>query len=144
MSLQRFQRLLRIREIQENESAAGLATRLEDLRLAEQQRDRIQEYQRLYFDSLVPNDARMLKQMALMQSQLREALDQQELRVAAAEARMEQAREAWLERHRDTLSLEKLIERRRRTEDLHETRRQQREQDAWATQRAFRQIQEQG
>ncbi len=137
MSVKRFQRLLRIREVQENEAAVGLAGRLEDLVRAEEQRDQLAEYQGLYFKAILPNDARMLKQMAQMQQQLREALQQQDLRIAAAQSRVDQARSVWMERHRATLSLEKLIERRRRVESGLEGRRQQREQDMWATRKAY-------
>ena len=79
----------------------------------------------------------MLKQMAQMQQQLREALQQQALRVAAAESQVEQARSVWMEKHQATLSLAKLIERRRRTESVLDGRKQQREQDLWATRQAF-------
>lgn len=137
MSVKRFQRLLRIREAQESESAVALAGRLSDLNRAEQQRDQLLEYQGLYAHALLPNDARILKQMALMQQQLRQALQQQELRIAAAQTQVEQARTVWLERHQASLSLEKLIERRRRVEQVADTRKQQAEADMWATRKAF-------
>jgi len=137
MSVKRFERLLRIREAQESESAVALAARLADLNRAEQQREQLLEYQGLYANALLPNDARILKQMALMQQQLRHALQQQELRMAAAQTQVEQARTAWLERHQASLSLEKLIERRRRAELVVEVRRQQAESDMWSTRKAF-------
>ena len=137
MSVKRFQRLLKIREAQENEVAVVLADRLADLSRAEQQRDQLSEYQSVYFQALMPNDAQMLKQIAFMRQQLREAIEQQELRVAAAQAQVERARDAWMERHQASLSLEKLIERRRRAENILDGRKQQRELDMWATRRAF-------
>lgn len=137
MSVKRFQRLLTIREAQENESAVALAARLADLDRVEQQRDQLLEYQGLYGNALLPNDARILKQMALMQQQLRQALQQQELRIAAAQTQVEQARTAWLERHQASMSLEKLIERRRRVEAVADVRKQQAEADMWATRKAF-------
>ncbi|AFL72431.1 MULTISPECIES: flagellar export protein FliJ [Thiocystis] len=137
MSVKRFERLRKIREAQENEVAVVLASRLAELNRAEQQRDQLSEYQSQYLHSGLPSDARMLKQMAQMQQQLREALQQQALRVAAAESQVEQARSVWMERHQATLSLAKLIERRRRTESVLDGRKQQREQDLWATRQAF-------
>jgi len=137
MSVKRFQRLLKIREVQENEAAVGLAGRLEELNRAEQQRERLSEFQGLYFNASLPNDARMLKQMGFLQQQLREALEQQELRIAAAQSQADQARSVWMERHQASLSLEKLIDRRRRVESGVENRKQQREQDMWATRKAF-------
>ncbi|NEV60495.1 flagellar export protein FliJ [Thiorhodococcus minor] len=137
MSVRRFQRLLKIREAQENEAAVVLAERLADLGKLEQQRDQLTEYQSVYLDALVPNDARLLKQLGLMHQQLREALQQQELRVGAAQTRVDQARDAWLERHQASLSLEKLIERRRRADAVEENRKQQSALDMWATLRAF-------
>ena len=137
MSVKRFERLRKIREAQENEVAVVLASRLADLNRAEQQRDLLSEYQGQYLHSGLPSDARMLKQMAQMQQQLREALQQQALRVAAAESQVEQARSVWMEKHQATLSLAKLIERRRRTESVLDGRQQQREQDLWATRQAF-------
>mgnify|MGYP001809924704 CR=1 FL=1 len=137
MSVKRFERLLTIREAQENESSVVLAARLGDLNRAEQQRDQLLEYQGLYAHALLPNDARILKQMALMQQQLRQALQQQELRIAAAQTQVEQARALWLERHQASLSLEKLIERRRRVEVAADVRKQQAEADMWATRKAF-------
>lgn len=137
MSVKRFERLRKIREAQENEVAVVLASRLAELSRAEQQRDLLSEYQGQYLHSGLSSDARMLKQMAQMQQQLREALQQQALRVEAAESQVEQARSVWMERHQATLSLAKLIERRRRTESVLDGRKQQREQDLWATRQAF-------
>lgn len=136
-SAKRFQRLLKIREAQENEAAVVLAGRVADLNRAEQQRDQLVDYQSAYLTSMLPNDARMLKQLALMQQQIRDALQQQELRIAAAQAQVEQARDAWLERHQATLSLDKLLERMRRADQALEAQRQQRELDMWSTRKAF-------
>ncbi|GAB0149108.1 MULTISPECIES: flagellar export protein FliJ [Marichromatium] len=135
--IRRFKRLLRIREAQENEAAVGLAARLDTLNQVEAQREQLERYLNDYLNALVPEDVNMLKQLARMRDQLREALDQQELRVDAAQAQVDQARAFWLERHQASLSLDKLIERRREQEALQEGRRQQREQDMWATRRAF-------
>ncbi|NKN33210.1 flagellar export protein FliJ [Marichromatium bheemlicum] len=135
--IRRFKRLLRIREAQENEAAVGLAARLDTLNQVEAQREQLERYLNDYLNALVPEDVNMLKQLARMRDQLREALDQQELRISAAQAQVDQARAAWLERHQASLSLDKLIERRREQEALQEGRRQQREQDMWATRRAF-------
>jgi flagellar FliJ protein len=137
MSVKRFERLLRIREAQENEVAVTLAERLAELSRVEQQRDQLTEYQNQYFNARLPSDARILKQIALLQQQLRDALQQQELRIAAAESQVEQARSVWMEMHQASLSLEKLIERRRRVESTLDGRKQQREQDLWATRKAF-------
>jgi len=139
MSVKRFQRLLKIREAQENEAAVGLAGRLAELNRAESQHEQLSEYQSHYLNALVPNDVNMLKQLGLMHQQLREALQQQDLRVAAAQSQVEQAREIWLERHQASLSLDKLIEHRRRADDVRDNRNQQREQDMWATRKAFQQ-----
>jgi flagellar protein FliJ len=137
MSVKRFKRLLTIREAQENEAAVALAGRVAELTRAEQQRDQLTEYQGLYLKSMLPNDARMLKQLAMMQQQLREAIQQQELRITAAQVQVDQAREAWMERHQATRSLDKLIDRRRRADQLVEGQKQQRELDMWATRKAF-------
>lgn len=137
MSVKRFQRLLKIREAQESEASMVLASRLSELGRVERQRDQLAEYQGHYLNALVPSDPRMLKQLGLMQQQLREAIQQQELRVAAAQSQVDQARTVWLERHQASLSLEKLIERRGRQEHLQESRKQQRELDMWATRRVF-------
>ncbi len=137
MSVKRFQRLLKIREAQENEVAVMLAGRLAELNRVEQQRHQLLEYQSQYFNANLPSDARVLKQIAQMQHQLRDALQQQELRIAAAESQVEQARSVWMEMHQASLSLEKLIERRRRTESVIDGRKQQSELDLWATRKAF-------
>lgn len=137
MSVKRFERLLKLREAQENETAVVLAARLAELNRIEAQRTQLSEYQSVYLNALVPNDARLLKQLSLMHQQLREALQQQELRVAAAQTQVDQARDVWLERHQASLSLEKLIERRRRLDAIEDNRKQQREQDMWATRKAF-------
>lgn len=137
MSVKRFERLHKIREAQENEVAVVLAGRLAELSRVEQQRDQLYEYQNQYFNMGLPSDARRLKQIAQMQQQLREALQQQGLRVAAAESQVEQARKVWMEMHQASLSLEKLIERRRGIESTLDGRKQQREQDLWATRQAF-------
>jgi flagellar protein FliJ len=136
-SIKRFQRLLRIREAQENEGAVVLGQRLSDLQKAEQQRDLLEEYQSHYFHNNLPNDARILKQIALLQQQLRGALQQQEARVVIVAGQVEKARSAWMELHQASLSLEKLIERRRRVENTLDGRKQQFEQDLWATRKAF-------
>lgn len=142
MSVKRFQRLLKVRETLENQAAATLGARLEELRQAEGHRDRLEELLYSYLDSQVQHDARALKQVASMRGQLRAALEQQELRIAAAESQVETARGLWLERHQDSLSLEKLIERRRQAEQVAENRRLQHEQDAWATRKAFERLQQ--
>ncbi|MBK1716705.1 flagellar export protein FliJ [Thiocystis violacea] len=144
MSVKRFQRLLLLREAQENEAAVVLGGRLAELNRAEQQREQLTEYQGVYLNALVPNDARLMKQLSLMHQQLREALQQQELRVAAAQSQVDQAREIWMERHQASLSLGKLIERRRRLDAVVDNRRQQREQDMWATRKAFQRDQDAG
>lgn len=136
-SVKRFQRLLKVREAQENEVAIALADRLSELSQAEQQRDQLLEYQDIYFRAFIPNDAHMLKQIAFMRQQLRDAMDQQDLRVTASQMQVERARAAWMERHQASLSLEKLIERRRRVENVENARKQQGESDMWATRKAF-------
>lgn len=137
MSVKRFQRLLKIREAQENESAVALAGRLADLNRVEQQRAQLVEYQASYLNAPVPNDVNLMKQLSLMHHQLRDALQQQDLRVSAAQSQVDQARAAWMERHQASRSLEKLIERRRRFDGIAEGRRQQYELDMWATRKAF-------
>lgn len=142
MSTKRFERLLKIRKAQENEAAALLGARLAELNRLEQQRSKLLEYQQIYLEAPIPNDVHLLKQLALMHQQLRGALQQQDLRLAAAEAQVEQARAVWMERHQASRSLEKLIERRRRLEAIAENRRQQRELDLWATRQAARRDQD--
>lgn len=142
-AIQRIQRLLRIREAQESEAAVGLAARLETVSHIEQQREQLETYQRETLACLLPDDAVMLRQLAKMREQVREALEQQELRLAAAHSQVEQARAIWTERHQASLSLEKLIERRRQQESIEEGRRLQREQDMWATRRTFDRLHEQ-
>lgn len=137
MSVKRFQRLLKIRQAQENEVAVALAGRLGELHRVEQQRDQLLDYQQQYFNANLPSESQILKQIAYMQQQLRAALQQQELRIAAAETQVEQVRTVWMEAHQASLSLEKLIERRRRSADIVDGRKQQREQDLWATRQAF-------
>ena len=141
MSVKRFQRLLKVREMIENQAAVGLAGRLEELRRADGQRGQLEELLASYLNTGVPDSVIGMKQVAEMRGQLRTAIEQQELRVAAAEARAEQAREVWMDKHRDSMSLEKLIERRRQVEQVTENRRLQGEQDAWATRKAFEQVQ---
>ena len=137
MSVKRFQRLLRVREAQESEAAVALAARLADLGRVEQQQRQLSEYQAVYLNAEIPNDAQLMKQLSFMHQQLREALQQQGLRVAAAQAKVDQARDVWLERHQASLSLEKLIERRRLADLVEEDRRQQSALDMWATLKAF-------
>lgn len=137
MSVKRFQRLLKIREAQENEAAVALAGRLAELNRVEQQRALLVEYQASYLNAPVPNDVNLMKQLSLMHHQLREALQQQDLRVAAAQSQVDQARTVWMDRHQASRSLEKLIERRRRFDAIADGRRQQRELDMWATRKAF-------
>ncbi|WP_043748701.1 flagellar export protein FliJ [Imhoffiella purpurea] len=139
MSVKRFERLLKIREAQESEAAVALADRLAELNRVESQRDQLLEYQNQYLHALIPNDANMLKQLGLMHQQLREAMQQQDLRIAAAQSQVDQARDIWSERHQASLSLDKLIEHRRRAEQARDARNQQREQDMWATRKAFQQ-----
>ncbi|WPL19738.1 flagellar export protein FliJ [Thiorhodovibrio winogradskyi] len=140
MSVKRFQRLLKVREMIENQAAVALAARLEDQRRAELQRGQLNELLASYLNTGVPENVLAMKQFAEMRGQLRAAIEQQEVRVAAAQARAEQARGQWMEKHRDSLSLEKLIERRRQVEQVTENRRLQAEQDAWATRRAFERV----
>ena len=137
MSVKRFQRLLKIREAQENEAAVALAGRLAEFNRVEQQRAQLVEYQTSYLNAPVPNDVNLMKQLSLMHHQPRDALQQQDLRVAAAQSQVDQARSAWMERHQASRSLEKLIERRRRFDAVADGRRQQRELDMWATRKAF-------
>ena len=137
MSVKRFQRLLKIREAQENEAAVALAGRLAELNRVEQQRAQLVEYQASYLNAPVPNDVNLMRQLSLMHHQLREALQQQDLRVAAAQSQVDQARSVWMERHQASRSLEKLIERRRQFDAVTEGRRQQHELDMWATRKAF-------
>jgi flagellar FliJ protein len=144
MSVKRFERLLKVRETIENQAAVGLAARLEDLRQAESYQAQLQTLLYSYLDRDLASDAWTLKQAAKMRAQLRAALEQQEVRIATAQAQVEQARSVWMELHRDSLSLEKLIERRRQTEQVAENRRIQREQDAWATRKAFEKGQDGG
>jgi len=139
MSVKRFQRLLKVREMIENQAAVGLAGRLEELRRVERQRGQLEELLASYLNTGVPNSVLGMKQVAEMRGQLRTAIEQQQVRVAAAEARVEQARAVWMDKHRDSMSLEKLIERRRQVEQVTENRRMQAEQDAWATRKAFEQ-----
>lgn len=139
MSAKRFQRLLKVRKMIENQSAIVLAARLEAARLAESQRTQLDGLLCSYLDMGVPNDARAMRQFAEIRGQLRIAIEQQELRIDAAEARVDDARNLWMEKHRDSLSLEKLIERRVKADAVTENRRQQAEQDAWSTRRAFEQ-----
>lgn len=140
MSVKRFQRLLKVREMIENQAAVGLAARLEEQRRAERQRGQLDELLASYLNTGVPDSVMAMKQVAEMRGQLRTAIEQQDLRVAAAQARAEEARAVWMEKHRDSLSLEKLIERRRQVEQVTENRRLQAEQDAWATRRAFERV----
>lgn len=141
MSVKRFERLLRVRATLENQAAIGLAARLEELRQAEGYQEQLQQLLYSYLDTGLSGDARTLKQSAKMRAQLRTAMERQELRIAAVYEQVEQARSQWMDRHRDTLSLEKLIERRRQAEQVTENRRLQYEQDAWATRRVFEQRQ---
>ncbi len=142
MSIKRFERLLKIRQAQENEAAALLGARLAELNRLEQQRAQLLEYQQIYLNAPIPHDVHLMKQLALMHQQLRGALHQQDLRVAAAQAQADQVRTVWMERHQATRSLAKLIERRRRLEAIADQRRQQRELDLWATRQAARRTQD--
>ena len=137
MSVKRFQRLLKIREAQENEAAVALAGRLAEFDRVEQQRVQLLEYQSNYLNAPIPNDVHLMKQLSLMHHQLRDAVQQQDLRVAAAQSQVDQARAIWMERHQASRSLEKLIERRRQADAIDDNRRQQNELDMWATRKAF-------
>ncbi|MBK1648902.1 flagellar export protein FliJ [Rhabdochromatium marinum] len=141
MSVKRFQRLLKVREMIENQAAIGLAARLDELHRIEGQHGQLEDLLNSYLEVGVPNSARGMRQVAEMRSQLRTVIEQQELRIAEAEFRVEEARDIWMEKHRDSLSLEKLIERRRQVEEMTENRRMQSEQDAWATRQAFDRVQ---
>ncbi|WP_019626143.1 flagellar export protein FliJ [Thioalkalivibrio sp. ALJT] len=133
----RLERLLRLRRIEESEATRQLGERLQQLDIIADQRQRLETYQQDYLHTTLPDDANALKWLAGMRDQLRSALDQQDLRLQAAESQVESARQEWLERHRNCLSLEKLLERRRAEARQQDTRRQQVEQDMWATRQAY-------
>ncbi len=141
MSVRRFKRLEAIRKMQENLAAIQLATQLQALNAAEQQRDLLNNYLESYLKAGIPDDIHQIKHMAMMRQQLRTAIGQQAGQIAAAEAVVEQARGVWIERHQATLSLTKLIERRQQAELIEDNRRQQQELDAWAIRRAFDRLQ---
>ncbi|WP_018140453.1 flagellar export protein FliJ [Thioalkalivibrio sp. ALJ7] len=136
MNPKRLERLLRLRRIEESEATRQLGERLQQLDGIADQRDRLESYQHEYLQATLPDDANALKWLAGMRDQLRTALEQQDLRIQAAESQVETARQAWLERHRNCLSLEKLVERRRAEAAQADARRQQTEQDMWATRQA--------
>ncbi|WP_017942232.1 MULTISPECIES: flagellar export protein FliJ [unclassified Thioalkalivibrio] len=136
MNPKRLERLLRVRRIEESEATRQLGERLQQLDAIADQRERLETYQREYLHASLPDDANALKWLAGMRDQLRSALEQQDLRIQAAESQVETARQEWLERHRNSLSLEKLLERRRAETAQHDARRQQTEQDMWATRQA--------
>lgn len=140
MSIKRFKRLLKVHELQENQAAVGLATRLTELGRQEEQYQQLENYLQLYLDAPVPNDIHQMKQMAFIRRNLRGAMEQQAVRVTTAQAHADQARAVWLMRHRDSQSLTKLIERQRAADTIVDNRRQQFEQDAWATRRAFERL----
>jgi flagellar FliJ protein len=117
---ERLDRLLRLRRIEESEATRQLAQRLRQLDAMTQQREQLQHYQQEYWQTA-------------LREQLAVALEQQELRIQAAESQVATAREEWLQRHRACLSLEKLSDRRRAEGMQREARRQQIEQDLWAT-----------
>ncbi|WP_019570015.1 flagellar export protein FliJ [Thioalkalivibrio sp. ALE11] len=137
MNPQRIERLLRIRQIGETEATRELGERIAQLNAAEAQREQLETFQQEYLAASMPQDPNTLKWLAGMRQKLREALEQQALRIQAAESQVETAREQWLEHHRDCMSLEKLLERTRAEEQRHQARRQQVEQDMWATRQAF-------
>ncbi|MFO7955076.1 flagellar export protein FliJ [Thioalkalivibrio sp.] len=136
MNPKRLERLLRLRRLEEGEATRQLGERLQQLDAIEGQRERLETYQREYLQATLPDDANALKWLAGMRDQLRSALEQQDLRIQAAESQVETARQEWLERHRNSLSLEKLLERRRAETAQNDARRQQTEQDMWATRQA--------
>ncbi|WP_018949567.1 flagellar export protein FliJ [Thioalkalivibrio sp. ALMg11] len=137
MNPKRLERLLRLRRIEESEATRQLGERLQQLDGIAGQRERLETYQREYLQATLPDDANALKWLAGMRDQLRSALEQQDLRIQAAESQVETARQEWLERHRNSLSLEKLLQRRKAETALHDARRQQTEQDMWATRQAY-------
>ncbi len=133
MNPERLDRLLRLRRIEESEATRQLAQRLRQLEAMTQQREQLQRYQQEYWQTALPEDANGLKWLATMREQLAAALEQQDLRIQAAESQVATARAEWLQRHRACLSLEKLADRRRAEALQREARRQQIEQDLWAT-----------
>ncbi|MGM0553443.1 MAG: flagellar export protein FliJ [Pseudomonadota bacterium] len=133
MNPERLERLLRLRRIEESEATRELGERLQQVDAMDAQRDKLEAYQREYLQASLPENANELKWLAGMREQLSRALEQQDLRLQAANTRVEEARQAWLERHRHCLSLEKLLERHHAQARYRETRRQQNEQDLWAT-----------
>lgn len=137
MNPRRIERLLRIRRIGETEATRELGERIAQLNAAETQRDQLETFQQEYLAASTPEDPNTLKWLAGMRQKLREALEQQALRIQAAESQVESARAQWLEHHRDCMSLEKLLERVRAEEERHQARRQQVEQDMWATRQAY-------
>ncbi|WP_018872504.1 flagellar export protein FliJ [Thioalkalivibrio sp. ALJ16] len=136
MNPRRLERLLRLRRIEESEATRQLGERLQQLDTIAGQRERLETYQQDYLHATLPDDANALKWLAGMRDQLRSALEQQDLRLQAAESQVDTARQEWLERHRNCLSLEKLLERRRAETAQQDARRQQVEQDMWATRQA--------
>ncbi|WP_018935568.1 flagellar export protein FliJ [Thioalkalivibrio sp. ALJ24] len=137
MNPRRIERLLRIRRIGETEATRELGERIAQLNAAETQRDQLETFQQEYLAASMPEDPNTLKWLAGMRQKLREALEQQALRIQAAESQVESARAQWLEHHRDCKSLEKLLERVRAEEERHQARRRQVEQDMWATRQAY-------
>lgn len=137
MNPQRLERLLRLRRIEESEATRELGDRLQQVDAIEAQRARLEGYQREYLQVTLPESANELKWLAGMREQLSNALEQQDLRIQAAAARAEEARQGWLERHRNCKSLEKLLERHHAQALYHELHRQQHEQDLWATRQAY-------
>jgi len=123
--------------MQEHQAALVLAARLSDLEQTERQHAQLDHYLRLYIDTQIPQDVWQIKQLAAMRRQLRTALEEQALRIRAAELQVEQARTGWRAAHQASAALAKLIERRQHAEDIADGRRQQNEQDAWATRLAF-------
>ncbi len=133
MNPERLERLLRVRRIEEGEATRELGERLQQVDAMEAQRDKLESYQREYLQASLPESANALKWLAGMREQLTNALEQQDLRIQAAATRVEEARQVWVERHRNSMSLEKLLERHHAHARYHEQRRQQLEQDMWAT-----------
>jgi flagellar FliJ protein len=127
-----------IAESRENDAARQLAESQRQLAQQEKQLHEMERYLREYSESrpagavapaLLANREAFLRQLA-------EALRWQAGAVADARQRLQQARDNWLGKHRDTDVLDHLIERSRGDELRAQERRQQRELDEFANLRA--------
>ena len=124
-------------ESRENEAARRLAESQRQLVQQEKQLHEMERYLEEYSasrpagavaPSLLANREAFLRQLA-------EALRWQAGAVAEARQRLQQARDNWLGKHRDTDVLDRLIDRSRGDELRAQERRQQREMDEFASQR---------